>query len=142
MGEPRTIAALSSAPVSDDRLRAVRSLLIATRWGTLAVGVTLAATGHAHKVPITAGLVLAAYALFRTFRPLSYRGGQRWDLAAVLAEVALTMVVVVTTGYWSSPYLFCLATALVAAGFALGFAYAMTAAVTASVAIAIPFHLS
>ena len=125
----------------DDSLRIVRPLLIATRWGTLAVGIAVAATAHTGQRPVIAGAVLAAYALYRTFRPLRCRRSRPLDLAAVLGEVALTMTVVVATGYWSSPYLFCLATAVVAAGFARGFSFATVAAGTAAVAIAITAHL-
>jgi signal transduction histidine kinase len=59
----------------------------------------------------------------------------------VLAEVALSLAVVVATGYWSSPYVFCLASAILAAGFARGFGFAIRTALTAAAAVAIPYHL-
>lgn len=59
----------------------------------------------------------------------------------VLAEVGLTLAVVVATGYWASPYIFTLATAILAAGFARGFGFALRTAMTAAIATAIPYHL-
>ncbi|MDQ1395218.1 MAG: hypothetical protein QOG64_477 [Acidimicrobiaceae bacterium] len=122
-------------------LHVVRPLLTATRWGTLAVGFAVSASSHREAGELTWGLVLAAYALIRTFWPLTYREGRQQDLAAVLGEVFLMMAVVTATGYWSSPYFFCLATAVIAAGFARGFRFATTASIAAAAAVAIPFHL-
>jgi signal transduction histidine kinase len=59
----------------------------------------------------------------------------------VLAEVGLCLAVVVATDYWGSPYAFCLASAILAAGFARGFGFAIRTAVTAAAAVAIPYHL-
>src|SRR5437764_5895414 len=124
----------------DDSLGVVRPLLTATRWGTLAVGLAVAASGDRSPRWLAWGVALAVYALIRTFWPLSSRN-KAGGLIGVLGEVSLTMLVVVATGYWSSPYLFCLASAVVAAGFARGFRFAATAAMAASLAVAIPFHL-
>jgi signal transduction histidine kinase len=111
------------------------------RWGTLAVGVALAqSSGHfMRRLPWV--LALVAYAAFRTIRPLSYR---RRGLAAQLplvAEIVLFWVAVVSTGYWLSPFFFCLATAIVAASFAGGSQLGLTAAGLAVIGVAIPFHL-
>lgn len=81
------------------------------------------------------------YAAFRTVRPLRYVSGEVTGLLGVLAEVGLSLAVVVATGYWSSPYVFCLASAILAAGFARGFGFAIRTACTAAAAVAIPFHL-
>jgi signal transduction histidine kinase len=59
----------------------------------------------------------------------------------VLFEVGLSLAVVVGTGFWSSPYVFCLATAILAAGFARGFGFALRTATAAVVAVAVPYHL-
>ena len=46
------------------------------------------------------------------------------SLLRVLAEVALHVLAVVTTGYWESPFVFSLLTAITVAGFARGFGFA------------------
>ena len=55
--------------------------------------------------------------------------------------MALCLAVVVATDYWDSPYAFCLASAILAAGFARGFGFAIRTAATAAAAVAIPYHL-
>jgi signal transduction histidine kinase len=87
------------------------------------------------------GIPLGAYALYRTFRPLRFRPGRWLDLLAILAEVGLSCWVVDATGFWPSPYTFCLATAIVAAGFARGAEFAIPMGVAAAVSVAIPFHV-
>src|SRR4051794_5155534 len=52
---------------TNDSLRVVRPLLTATRWGTLAVGLAVAASGDASPRALASGVALAAYALARTF---------------------------------------------------------------------------
>lgn len=74
-------------------------------------------------------------------RPLRYVTDEVNGLLGVLAEVGLSLAVVVATGYWSSPYVFCLASAILAAGFARGFGFAIRTALTAAAAVAIPYHL-
>lgn len=76
-------------------------------------------------------------------RPLRYLTGKQATsgLLDVLAEVTLALAVVVATDYWASPYVFCLASAIVAAGFARGFGFAIRTACTAIAAVAIPYHL-
>jgi signal transduction histidine kinase len=121
------------------------------RWGTVAVGLALAALGDRASTDIGAGsgttrllafaAPLVAYAAFRTVRPLRYVSDELTGLLGVLAEVTLSLAVVVATGYWSSPYVFCLASAILAAGFARGFGFAIRTALTAGAAVAIPYHL-
>src|SRR4051812_7317360 len=93
-----------------DQLAPFRPLITAIRWGTLAVGFAIAVSGDRSPVTLVLGLVLGAYPLSRSFWPLASRPGARRDVAAVLAEVALTGAVVVATGSWGSPYFFCLIT--------------------------------
>lgn len=59
----------------------------------------------------------------------------------VLAEVGLALAIVDATGYWNSPYVFCLAAAILAAGFARGFGFAIRTAFAAVAAVAIPYHV-
>jgi signal transduction histidine kinase len=58
--------------------------------------------------------------------------------ALVAFDVALNLLAVVATGYWDSPYVFSLLTAVITAGFAQGFALALEMAVTAALSVSIP----
>src|SRR4051812_10543868 len=49
-----------------DVLAVVRPLILATRWGSVVLGMALVATSHRIE-PLSWGLVLAAYSLLRTF---------------------------------------------------------------------------
>src|SRR3954468_24333492 len=71
---------------ANDSLRVVRPLLTATRWGTLAVGLAVAASGDRSARALASGVALAVYALIRTFWPLSSRNKVR-GLLGVLGEV-------------------------------------------------------
>lgn len=124
-----------------DQLAGFAPLVIAIRWGTVAIGLVLSAVGTEAPRSLAAGVVLLAYAALRTVRPLRYLGDSLTSLVMVVAEVALNVGVVVATGYWESPYVFCLATAIVAAGFARGFGFAIRTALTAVAAVAFPYHL-
>jgi signal transduction histidine kinase len=124
-----------------DYLAGFAPLVIAVRWGTVAIGLALSAVGTEAPGSLAAGAVLLAYAALRTVRPLRYLGDSLMSLVMVVAEVALNVGVVVATGYWESPYVFCLATAIVAAGFARGFGFAIRTALTAVAAVALPYHL-
>ena len=69
-------------------------------------------------------LAVVAYAGLRTIRPMRVED----DLQSAIAigiEVALHVVVVVSTGYWDSPFVFSLVTAIIIAGFARGFIFAL-----------------
>ena len=126
------------AGTTADVLAVVRPLVQATRWGAVVIGMVLVASGH-HVQPLGWGLVLAAYSLLRTFRPLRYHPGRMRELLTVLAEVALTAVVVMMTGYWSSPFFFSLAIAVVIAGFARSFFFAIITSMIVSVAVGFTF---
>lgn len=60
---------------------------------------------------------------------------------SVYGDVAVCLAVVVSTGYWDSPYIFSLATAIMVAGFAKGFAFAIRNAIGSTIAIALPLYL-
>ena len=125
-----------------DSLAPFRPLITGVRWGTLATGAVLASFAATDRISLLLrGLILVPYALYRTFRPILFRPGHREDLIALMAEIALDVAVVVATGYWTSPFFFCLATAVVASGFAGGFGFATRAAIAAVFAVAIPSHL-
>jgi signal transduction histidine kinase len=112
------------------------------RWATVAAGLALTALRDTDRAGFLAlGVPLVAYAVLRTVRPLRYLTGDVEGLVGVLAEVGLCLAVVVATDYWNSPYAFCLASAILAAGFARGFGFAIRTAATAAAAVAIPYHL-
>ena len=127
----------------DLRVAALTPPVIAIRWGALAVGFALASADVADgdTRTIAFGAVILAYAVFRTLRPIRYEEGPV-AVWGVLAELALCVVVVVCTGYWESPFVFSLMTAVIAAGFARGFTFAINSALGAAGAVAIPYLLS
>jgi hypothetical protein len=57
----------------------------------------------------------------------------------VLAELAIHVAAVGTTGYWGSPFVFSLATAVIVAGFARGFGFALRVGIATSTAVSIAF---
>ena len=91
------------------------------------------------RVLVFGGIILA-YAVFRTLRPIRYEDGPG-TVWSVLAELALCVVVVCATGYWESPFVFSLMTAVIAAGFARGFTFAINSALGSAAAVAIPYML-
>lgn len=108
----------------------------------MALGIALAALDD-NEAPLllASGAPLVAYAALRTVRPLRYLSDQVTSLVMVLAEVALSLAIVVATDYWASPYVFSLASAILAAGFARGFGFAIRTALAAAAAVAIPYHV-
>jgi len=95
------------------------------------------------------GVVLLGYSAWRTYRHSHGRhnhpttdlepGAQlpvSWSL--LLAELALVVVAVVTTGSWDSPFVFCLVTPLIGIGFHGGFGAAIRAASAAVFVVAVP----
>ena len=89
---------------------------------------------------VAACAVLAGHTAFRTVRPLRY-GDQTTGLLLVLAEVAGTVLVIIATGYWESPLVFSILTAVAVAGFARGFGFGLRIAGASVLAISIPWAL-
>jgi uncharacterized protein YigA (DUF484 family) len=71
-------------------------------------------------------------------RPVRYVDDTR-SLVRVIGEVAFHTIAVAATGYWESPFIFALITAVMVAGFARGFAFALRVSIAACLAIGIPF---
>jgi signal transduction histidine kinase len=86
-------------------------------------------------------LLVIAYAGLRTVRPLRVDDSVR-SVVAVTAEVALHVVIVVSTGYWDSPFVFSLITAIIVAGFSRGFAFSLLVAVVSVVSVTVPDYVS
>ncbi len=112
------------------------------RWGTVGVGLLLAAADLQHDKPASGlwAVVIVVYAAFRTLRPIRITD----DLAgviAVLVEVAIHSLAVIATGYWDSPFVFSLITAIVIAGFARGVVFALVVVVVTVLAVGVPDYL-
>ncbi len=135
-------AGLDGIPTLDviDRVAAFRPAILAIRWGTTAVSLGLAASELADQdtPSIFWATVILLYTLLRTVRPIRYTGDVR-SLLAVLAEVALLVLAVDTTGGWDSPFVFSLTTAVIVAGFARGFGFGIRIAVVSALAVSIPY---
>ena len=126
-----------------DLLANFAPLVTAIRWGTVAIGLALSVLDRSHPNRLLAlGVPLVVYAAVRTVRPLRYLTGRVTSLVMVLAEVGLSLGIVVASGFWGSPYVFSLTSAIVAAGFARGFGFAIRTACAAVAAVAIPYHVT
>lgn len=101
------------------------SVVHGVRWTTLAVGLALAPSRpDAAGTALAWGFVLLVHATWRTLRPAKASGprpgrGLRGvaRLAPHLADAGVVCLAVAWTGYWQSPFAFCLLSPLVAAGF-------------------------
>jgi signal transduction histidine kinase len=123
-----------------DRVRAFGPALLAIRWGTTIVSVALAAEAFTDADWWVVGWcgVIIAYTVLRTLSPIRYLGNIR-SLLLVLAELAIHVAAVGTTGFWASPFVFSLATAVIVAGFARGFGFALRIGIATSTAVSIAF---
>ena len=84
--------------------------------------------------------VLGLYTVHRTLRPLRYESTRR-GLLPILGEVAGTVIAITATGYWESPLVFSMLTAVAVAGFARGFAFALRIAIASILAVSLPWAL-
>jgi len=119
------------------------------RWASLGVGLAVAVaqsprgplrgavtTRTGHVVAWGIGLVVwSALSASRRFQPLVA------SRLGLIADVAVNTAVVLATGYWSSPYAFCLLAAVMAAAALRGFAFSIRATAAAVVTIALPHQL-
>ena len=119
-------------------------LAAGVRWAALAIALVVAAMrGKASLVLVACALALAGVAAYETWRSRrradgSTPTGGRSGLGPVL-EVAFSAAAVALTGSWGSPFVFCLLSAIMAAGLAQGFRPALTMAVAASVVVSVEF---
>lgn len=81
--------------------------------------------------------VIVAYTAYRTVRPLRYVDDTA-SLMRVLAEVGINVLAVSSTGYWESPFVFSLITAVIVAGFARGFGFALRIGAVSALAVWAP----
>lgn len=126
--------------MATDRIATFNSLVTATRLATTAISLLLVSTrltdgGLSLKVWTA---VVVSYAIFRAFRPIRYSD----DLASLLrvvGEVALHVAAVIMTGYWDSPLIFMLLTAVTLAGLARGFGFSTRIAIATVLAVGFPY---
>lgn len=122
-----------------DRLATFRPAILGIRGGTLAISVALSAsafTANDWRI-IGWSAVVVAYNVLRILQPVRYYDDTP-SLLRVLVEVAIHVVAVAATGFWDSPFVFSLLTAIMVAGFARGFAFAVRVGLASALAIALP----
>ncbi|MEM9520906.1 MAG: GAF domain-containing sensor histidine kinase [Actinomycetota bacterium] len=121
-----------------DRVASFAPAVLAIRWCMTSASLALSATAFMdNNWGIVAWCIgVVSYTVIRTISPIRYRGSLR-SLFAVMFETAFHVVAVVATGYWESPFVFSLMTAIVVAGFARGFGFGLRIAVGASLAISL-----
>ncbi len=121
-----------------DRVENFASAILAIRWGMTAVSLALAADGFLNSDTriVTWCVVVISYTVIRTVSPIRYRGNV-FSLLQVFAEIALHVAAVAATGFWDSPFVFSLITAIVVAGFARGFGFGLRLSIGASLAVSL-----
>ena len=82
-------------------------------------------------------IAIFGYTVLRTIWPLRYFD-DIGSIVALYAEVLLHVLAVVATGYWESPFVFSLLTAIIVAGFSRGFAFSLRIALASSLAVGVP----
>ncbi|MGN6694379.1 MAG: hypothetical protein ACTHN0_09385, partial [Aquihabitans sp.] len=125
-----------------DQVAPFRPAILGIRGGTTAVSVALASPAFTEGDLWVVGwcFLVVGYNIFRIVRPVRYVDDTR-SLVRVIGEVAFHTIAVAATGYWESPFIFALITAVMVAGFARGFAFALRVSIASCLAIGIPFML-
>ena len=109
-----------------DRVAAFGPAILAVRWAIAIASVALATQqfeAKPYSMAVWSGMILA-YTVVRTLHPLRYTGDVR-SLLEVIGEVVLNVACVVATGYWDSPFILMMLTAVMVAGFARGYGFAL-----------------
>ncbi|MEA2827433.1 MAG: hypothetical protein QOG43_1872 [Actinomycetota bacterium] len=128
---------------------AFAALVPGVRWGILAIAAFIAAVhGPINGSVVVLGGVLVAHAAWRGTHPEGGAGDStEWSTGsslpplAIMVEVFITVLAIDSTGYWDSPFAFCLLSVVVAAGFAQGFGLGVRVAAVAVLCVGIPSHL-
>ena len=128
------------SPPSRDQVAAFRPAILGIRGGTTAISVALASPFFANQEwdVVAWCAVVVAYNVFRIVRPVRFVDDLN-SIVRVLLEVGFHVVAVVATGYWESPFVFALITAVMVAGFARGFGFALRVSITSAMAVSLPF---
>lgn len=130
----------SSSPGKDpDLLGPFAPAILAVRWATAMVSVTLAAGAFVDSNLTVVAWVAAVVCntAVRTTTPLRDTGSTR-SVIPLLLEVVLHVFALTATGYWESPLVFSLVTAVIVAGFARGFGFGIRIAAASGFAVSIP----
>jgi signal transduction histidine kinase len=123
-----------------DRVAPFNGLITAMRLATTAISLLLVSNQLDEAGPslqVWTALVVS-YAVFRAFKPIKYNDDLQ-SLLRVLGEVVLNVLAVIGTGYWESPLIFMLLTAVTLAGLARGFGFSVRIAIATVLAISFPF---
>lgn len=122
-----------------DRLAPFGPAILAIRWSTTVVtaGLAVGAFVEPGFTVIPWVVAVVANTVIRTVTPVEDDGTPRSALKLLL-EVALHVLAVALTGYWSSPLVFSLVAAVIVTGFARGFGFAVRVSVAASLAVTLP----
>ncbi|MDP1819655.1 MAG: histidine kinase [Acidimicrobiales bacterium] len=131
---------MKDPPPQGDSLASFGQAILALRWSTTAICLALASSDIQDGDVATAGatLVVVVYTVLRTIRPIRFRAELAGSLA-VVAEAAIAVGAVTTTGYWESPLVFSLLTAVAVAGFARGYRFGALVAAASLVAVSAPW---
>ncbi len=123
-----------------DRVASFAPAILALRWGTTIASIALASQERADPLwPIVFWcIVITSYTAIRSITPIRYSGNVR-SLAEVVGEVALHVTALCTTGFWESPFIFTVLTAIAVAGFARGFGFAIRIGIASALAVTIPY---
>lgn len=136
---PASIDQWDRSPKGEDLLTPYAPAILAVRWATTMVSVTLAFGAFANAdlsiVPWAALVVLNT--AFRTLAPLRYVATNR-SLIPLLFEVGLHVLVLAATGYWDSPLVFSLVNAVIIGGFARGFGFGVRIGAASAIALTLP----
>lgn len=114
------------------------------RWGAVLAGLVIAALRGPSAPVVAWSVVLVGYSAWRTIRPLELCPGPAVEGSAAapyVVDVGLAAAAVVNTGYWQSPFAFCVLTGVLTAGFSRGYGFALRLAVAASAAVSIPYFV-
>ncbi|MCB0989127.1 MAG: GAF domain-containing sensor histidine kinase [Microthrixaceae bacterium] len=135
--EPSTITTGSAL----DRVAGFKPAILAIRGGTTVISVVLAAPAFVDRdwQVIAWCAVIIVYNIVRLAFPIRYVTADTSSLLRVMFEVSLHVTAVVATGYWMSPLVFALITAVMVAGFARGFGFALRIGLASAAAVSIPY---
>lgn len=134
--------------VAERRSAPFESVVVGIRWTTLAIGLALTPSQTADtRTALAWGLALLTYHTWRTVKRLDLNTAANPGHPSAartvpfLVDVGVAALAVVSTGYWSSPFAFCLITGLVASGFAFGIRFAASLATAAAMSVTLPQYL-
>jgi len=125
-----------------DRVAAFAPAILAVRWAVAIASIALATQQFDEKpysVAVWSAIVIV-YTVSRTLVPLRYTGDVR-SLLEVVGEVILNVACVIATGYWDSPFILMMLTAVTVAGFARGYAFALRIGLVSTLAVSLPYLL-